>query len=157
MHGRHVHQRLSCGRSIQSLGPRSKLGRDAEYTSSVTLIILGTALDPQEVSRALRLRPAQSWKRGDTRGKSAYDWGGWKKFLPASQESRPLASQLRYWARTLKGLSKPLSKLTNAGHICMLDCFIGTDATASIVIPSDLQSELAALGLEIRLSVWAGP
>jgi hypothetical protein len=55
----------------------------------------------------------------------------------------------------LRGRVKAISKLANAGNLCVLDCYIGTDSTASIIVPADLQSELAALGLELRLSVFA--
>jgi hypothetical protein len=84
---------------------------------------------------------------------TSHGWGGWKKFLPASQGSRLLTGQLRFWVRTLRGRAKAISKLTAAGHLCALNCYIGTDETASILLPADLQAGLAQLGLELRISV----
>jgi hypothetical protein len=66
-----------------------------------------------------------------------------------------LPSQLRSWARTLRGRSKAIAKLTAADHLCILNCYIGTRETASVILPPDLQVGLAHLGLEIRLSVIA--
>ena len=140
---------------------------DPEYVSHATLMILGDDLNPADVSTLLRLRPSQSWKRGDMHSCSlpggsslefstVHNWGGWKKKLPASQAARTLPGQLRFWARTLRGRSGAIAKLTAAGHLCALDCFIGTEATASVVLPPELQMGLAQLGLELRLSVWAG-
>jgi hypothetical protein len=128
----------------------SSLTATPEYLSHATLMVLGTSLDPADVSSALGLRPTQAWMRGDT-----HKWGGWKKSLPASQTNKPLPSQLRFWIRTLRGRAKAISKLVATGHLCTLDCYIGTASTASIIVPADLQSELAALGLELRLSVFA--
>jgi len=123
---------------------------ESEYLSHATLMVLGTSLEPSDVSGALGLRPTQTWRRGDS-----HKWGGWKKSLPASQLAKPLPSQLRFWVRTLRGRTKAISKLAAAGHLCALDCYIGTDSTATIIVPSDLQSELSSLGLELRLSVFA--
>ena len=133
-----------------------------EYLSHVTLMILGDDLDPSGVSTMLGLRPTKTWKRGDAHASdkltfpSSHEWGGWKKGLPASQASRSLPSQLRFWLRTLRGRARAISKLTNAGHLCVLDCYIGTEATASLILPRDLQAGLAQLGLELRISISAG-
>jgi hypothetical protein len=121
-----------------------------EYVSHATLMVLGTSLEPSEVTSVLGLRPTKAWGRGDS-----HAWGGWRKSLPASQTHKPLPGQLRFWVRTLRGRVRAISKLSKAGHLCALDCYIGTDSTASIIVPADLQSELAALGLELRLSVFA--
>ena len=133
---------------------------DPEYISHVTLMILGEDLDPTVVSQTLKLRPSQSWKRGAPQSlkgvalDSTHSWGGWKKFLPPSQKARPLPAQLRYWVRTLRGRERMLAKLAASGHWCTLDCYVGTDATASLILPVDLQRSLSALGLDLRLSVW---
>lgn len=141
---------------------------DPEYVSHATLMILGRDLDPSVISTNLRLRPTQSWQRGDTKSvalpgantlafASVHEWGGWKKTLPASHATRPLPGQLHFWIRTLHGRSKVFERLSASGHHCALDCYVGTAATASMILSPDLQRELAALGLELRLSVFAGP
>ena len=130
-----------------------------EYLSGATLLILGDALDPALVSRSLRLRPSQSWKRGEQKRSigiafhSLHAWGGWKKFLPPAQEQKELTSQLRYWVRTLRGRGPAFAQLARSGYHCSLDCFVGTNATASLIFPPDLQGSIAALGLELRISV----
>ena len=135
------------------------IDHNPEYISSVTLMILGNDLDPAHISRALKLRPAKAWKRGDRKTSghltfdSTYSWGGWKKFLPTSQENRPLPSQLRYWVRTLRGREHIFSALVDSGHRCILDCYLGTDATASLILTADLQQSLSALSLDITVSV----
>ena len=132
---------------------------DLEYVSHATLMILGDDLDPTFVSRSLKLRPSQSWRRGEPQSirgvslESTASWGGWKKFLPPSQKPRPLPSQLRYWVRTLRGRERALAKLAASGYWCSLDCYVGSDTTASLVLPVDLQRSLGVLGLDVRISV----
>jgi hypothetical protein len=124
---------------------------DREYSSHVTLMILGEDLVPAEVSALLGLRPNQSWKRNE----SGQRWGGWKKFLPQSKKDWPLDRQLRHWERILRGRGDTFTAISGRGNLCVLDCYIGSDATASIIFPVELQTSLAALGLELRLSIFA--
>ena len=145
----------------QALAPMVVAIDNREYASDATLLILGDALDPALVSRCLRLRPSQSWKRGEQKRSmgiafdSVHAWGGWKKCLPPAQEQKDLTSQLRYWVRALRGRAPAFAQLTKSGHHCSLDCFVSTDATASIVFPPDLQVSMAALGLELRISLFS--
>jgi len=44
--------------------------------------------------------------------------------------------------------------LAASGHWCTLDCYVGTGATASLILPVDLQRPLSTLGLDLRVSVW---
>ena len=135
---------------------------DREYVSDATLLILGDELDPAFVSRSLGLRPSRSWRRGEQKRvmglafESKYSWGGWKKFLPPSQRHKELPGQLRYWMRTLRGRAPAFAQLTSSGLYCSLDCFLTTDATASLILPPDLQRSLSSLGLDLRFSVSVG-
>ncbi len=44
-----------------------------EYTSSVTLMILGDKLTPNDVSNELGLKPSQAWKKGEQKSFSRSD------------------------------------------------------------------------------------
>jgi len=131
----------------------------SEYVSSVTLMFLGDDLIPTDVTNLLALRPNQSWKRDDVKsfGSSShkYKWGGWKKYLPKSLHEKTLDVQVAYWARTLASKKTPIRKISKSSALCALDCFITTSATASIIIPVELQKSIAALGLELQVSFWA--
>jgi len=68
---------------------------DPVYLSHVTLMFLGDDLKPSEITHSLRLRPSQSWLRGDPHApgnKSVHSYGGWKKSLSKAQLLRPLPS-----------------------------------------------------------------
>ena len=136
----------------------SKSKDDREYTSYVTLMILGDDLDPQSVSKALRMRPTRSWMRGESPKESEflYEWGGWKKSLPNTQLSQSLGRQLAFWVRALHGRTQAIAELTRSGHLCALNCYVGSSGTASIIVPVELQQALAAIGLELRISFWSG-
>ncbi|MBV8035248.1 hypothetical protein [Roseateles sp.] len=93
-----------------------------EYIGSATLIVLGIDLLPSSVSSLLRMRPSQSWQRGEPKtfrgkplGHTLHEWGGWKKSLPPSQMARSLELQVLYWARLLEGKADAFSKLSNLG------------------------------------------
>jgi hypothetical protein len=130
---------------------------DPEYLSYVTLMFLGDDLIPSEVSTVLRLRPTKSWARGEPRGASpsVHDWGGWKKSLPESRLSHSFPSQLHFWVRTLRGKEDQLLSLSEAGYLCALNCYVGSRATASIILSPKLQRAVAAIGLELRMSFFA--
>jgi hypothetical protein len=130
------------------------------YLSYVTLAVVGDDLDPGEVTRALRLFPSQSWRRGEPTGhapNSTYRGSGWKKSLPEAELALPLEGQLLYWARELHGRAEGISRLVRAGHECSLVCYIGSSGTASIVLPVALQKAVAALGLQLEISFFAHP
>lgn len=131
---------------------------EPEYISSATLIVLGALLQPGEVSSILKMRPSQAWRRGEVKsfGESPHEWGGWKRFLTASQMKRPLPMQLHYWARDLKEKAGAFSHLRALGYHCALNCYVGTSETATISLPAELQLEIGALGLKLELNVFAG-
>ena len=134
----------------------NNLGR--EYLSHVTLMFLGDDLKPSEITRSLGLRPRQSWMPGEpsaSGSKSVHSHGGWKKSLPKAQLLRPLPSQLRFWVRALSGRTRAIAAIASQGHLCTLNAYIASSATASIIIPADLQRAIGALGLELRLSFFA--
>jgi hypothetical protein len=137
---------------------------DNEYVSSATLIVLGDALDPDVVSTELLLSPSRSWRKGEQKEftrhdgsrrvfDSRHEWGGWKLFMDPRYKNDPLETQLQFWCEALQGKSDVIAKLKSSGLRCILDIFVTTDATASIVLSEDLLKSVASLGLEIELSI----
>ena len=111
----------------------TKPTEEPEYISSATLMVLGTDLRPRDVSTVLGMRPSQAWAKGERMtfrgsviGESLYEWGGWKKSLPASQEHRLLSQELEYWARRLNNKVAAFSQLASLGFHCSLRCYVGT-------------------------------
>jgi hypothetical protein len=127
------------------------------YSSHITLMILGDDLEPREISKLLGLRPNQSWRRGEPKRHTAslHQWGGWKKFIPESLSSLPLPAQLRHWVRKLRSKGGEISQLSRRGYLCRLDCYIASDNVATIIIPVELQKDVAALGLELSIGFFA--
>jgi hypothetical protein len=129
-----------------------------EYISSVTLMILGLDLKPGEVSKLLRMRPNQSWRKEYRKlSGEKHQWSGWKKSMPASLQSKNLDSQLAYWCRKLKGRGSAIRRLSTPRNNCVLRCFVITHETASIIIGKQLQQALARTGLVIELAISAYP
>lgn len=124
---------------------------EPEYISSATLMILGDDLDPEDVTKKLGYVPSQSWRRDAT-----HEWGGWKRFVDPEHTNDPLEEQVEFWCSALRDRTEAISRLKSQGCHCALDLFVTTDATASIIIPELLQKQIAALGLELRLSIQIG-
>ena len=141
--------------------------QDREYASSVTLMVLGEGLDPDRVSAELHLEPSQYWRKGERsvrfRGgttrlrKSVHEWGGWKLFVAAEHKDECLEEQLEFWIYLLRSRIAGLRQLRLVGLKCALDVLVLSSETASIVLSNQLQKEVAALGLEMRISFWASP
>src|SRR5436309_1007561 len=99
----------------------------AEHCCSVTLIVVGADLDPDEVTKALGLEAHRSWRRGERqafvrpdgsiqRFDSVHERGGWKHFLPTRyKENRPLDEQFWLWLARLRGLAAAIKTLTARG------------------------------------------
>jgi hypothetical protein len=138
--------------------------QDREYVSSVTLILLGD-LDPDSVSAELRLSPSQCWRKGERTVRladgtvrlreAAHADGGWKLFIAAEHSEGPLEEQLEFWISALQPRITALKRLRLTGFECVLDVFVTSSETASIVLSNRVQKEIAALGLDIRLSFSA--
>jgi Domain of unknown function (DUF4279) len=132
-----------------------------EYARSVSLIITGRSLDPASVTRALGLKPTQSWRVGELKRagnlqfKTRYEEGGWKCFLTGHAKRAGLDVQLKKWASILRPNARSLRRLRSQGNYCRLVWFAATDATVSLVISSELQSDLARLGLDWEISIFS--
>jgi hypothetical protein len=124
-----------------------------EYGSSVTLVILDTDLNPDLVSARLGLQPDRFWENGDVSKNHTYKWGGWKKFVPDEIREEYVEDQLLYWATLLESKTKVLRSMSENLELVTLDCFIGLDETASIIVPHTLQKSICDLGIEVRFSI----
>ena len=142
------------------------MSTDSEYASSVTLIILGTDLDPDTVSEQLSLTPSKQWHAGEYRSytrpdgttrifNSKYDFGGWKRFVEPGLEDESLESQLEYWCKLLLDRREALKTLKASGCECILDLFLATDASVLLKIPEQLQKSLASLGIDLEIYIMA--
>ena len=124
-------------------------------------MVLGDHLDPDRVSADLRLEPSQCWRKGEASLRLAdgttrlregkHEWGGWKLFVTPEQKDRPIESQLEFWVGLLQSRTAALKRLRLLGFEC------SSSGTASIALSNQLQKEVTALGLDVRLSFWASP
>jgi len=119
-------------------------------------MVRGPDLDPDQVTRLLRLRPTKSWRKGEPNslGTSSQSAGGWKRAIPQSLQAKRLDQQLSYWCRLMVDRKRELRALTQREELCALDCLVIAEKTASIIVPQDLQCAIAKLGIELRLSFW---
>jgi len=155
----------AAGRSAAAFAFRMTSEDNREYVGSTTLMVLGDDLDPDRVSADLRLEPSQCWRKGEASLRLAdgttrlregkHEWGGWKLFVTPEQKDRPIESQLEFWVGLLQSRIAALKRLRLLGFECALDVFVTSSGTASISLPNQLQKEVTALGLDVRLSFWA--
>ena len=135
------------------------MARTREYAGHVLLLITGKSLDPTSVTSALGLPPFKSWRKGERKRagnitfQTRHTEGGWKCLLTGATRRSDLELQLKKWVSILRPKARSLKKLSSQGHYCRLVWFAATDATVSLVIPPDLQSDLARLGLHWEISI----
>jgi hypothetical protein len=128
-----------------------------DFISRTALLITGVNLSPARVSAALDLVPDASWQRGDAKrvGDTPHKWGGWRKKLPPGGNEDPFSAELRTWSHLLSSRSQALRALQDEGAEVVLDCFISVSGAALFELDSELQQALAALGVNIRIAIWA--
>jgi hypothetical protein len=130
--------------------------------SSVTLMILGEALDPGEVTKLLGLRPSRHWCRGDQKSFSRsgssvllfdtrHDWSGWKKWSSATERKKEFVPLVEHWCRKLTPKKKTLGRLRRSGAEVFLDCFL-VGETSEFALPPALLAKLADLHLTLRVA-----
>jgi uncharacterized protein DUF4279 len=152
-------------RNMKQRPKRKRSKSEREYLSSVTLMVLGTNLEPDVVSEQLKLVPSASWRRHERTSverrdgtklvfRSKHEWGGWTLSLNARMKEAPLEKQLAYWSSRLKSRRSGLRRLQARRWWPVLDIFLVTSATASIVLPQRQVKALASLGLDLRVSIW---
>jgi hypothetical protein len=141
-------------------GARHAVPTTREYHGSVLLIVTGRSLDPTRVTALLRMRPFQTWRRGETRRIGGVTVSpplesGWKAGVPASARARPIEDQLKWWVRRLAPVSSIIRRLQTERCYCRLSWYMVTEATVSIVIPNEFQRALAKLNLHWEISMAA--
>ncbi len=132
--------------------------KEREYDCSTTLIITGVELEPDEITRLLQLTPSQTWRRGEKKQSTTehvYEWGGWKLFIADDKREFPLEEQLAYWYDLLQAKRETLHEFANRDYWLRLDCYISTEATASICLDWDLQTKMVRIGVDLTLSIYA--
>ena len=127
-----------------------------DYTSSISLVILGEELDPAQVSGALELESHDSWKKGQrkTVGVQVHQWGGWKRRLPPDLERAPFEDQLNYWINELLVKEEALETVVQFGNRAALDCFVSADA-AWFKLSPQLLRKLAKLPVDMEFTFWS--
>lgn len=133
-------------------------GSDREFASSVGLSFTGVDLRPSDITAALGLEPDSSWSRGEPKrgGAAVHDWGGWRKRIGQREDGDPFARELQTCADLLRSKTVELKRLQASGCRCVLDCFISVSGAALVELPVTLQRDLAALGIEINITIWGG-
>lgn len=128
--------------------------------SSVTLLILGDNLDPNEVTRRLAIFPDQAWRVGDfpeiqtpsgrwIQSTSAALFGGWKKYMPKILEGEMLGIQLLHWSEALESKADIIRALRDRGWSVILDCFVTASEPEMVELTAELLAKLAAIGSDV--------
>lgn len=145
---------------LKSRGDGAEMPEKPEYVGSVSLIITGRTLDPASVTQLLGITPSESWRAGEALEisgralKRTRDEGGWKYHFERDKREAGIEFQLEAWAHILNDRADALKQLISQGNRCRLSWFVASGATVSIVIPSELQLELARLGLDWEISIF---
>jgi hypothetical protein len=139
--------------------------KEPETLQSTMLVITGDVLDPAAGTASLQLEPQQVWRKGEKKTiqtaagglrelQSIHEWSGWKHWLEEPFTNLDTCAQIKHWAQILKQRSAALQILKRQGAALALDCFICTSGRVAVNIPSELQSEIGALGVDLEISFY---
>lgn len=135
-----------------------------EHCCSVTLIVVGADLEPDEVTSTIGWPSDQSWRRGEQKRftrpdgservfDSVHDWRGWKRFNADDERERSLQDQLTAWLERLRVKGQALRCLHDRGWEVELDCFAAT--SECLDLPATVLGELAGLSVGLALTFSA--
>lgn len=124
---------------------------------TVSLSIMGDSLRPDAVTGALRLTPSRTWTKGDkiatASGMKEADINGWFLYSYEVSSWDP-AMHFKWLLDQLIPVKEELRKLKNEGHWMSICCTLSTNnSVGSLILPADVLSRLAALDLELDLTV----
>lgn len=137
---------------------------DEEGTvASVSLLILAEDLEPEVVTRALRLFPDRAWRKGDQPPVLAQRGilgpptvrGGWKKRIPDDWSDRRVEEQLEFWATSLRERSSGIDHLCSLGYEVVLDCFVAPRFPYLLELSGSLQAQIGALNINVDMHFFA--
>ena len=131
------------------------------HCCSITLIIIGDDLEPDEVTSALGWHPNQSWRRGENRRltrrdgsarifDSIHEQGGWKLWAPEDERELSLDDQFAAWMDRLQPRRQQLRDLHDRGWKTELNMFVAT--SESLDLPATCLTHLANSGVGVNLT-----
>ena len=152
------------GRVMFALAGRRLTGNDGvDHTramASVSLLIRGRSLDPDELTRLLGLKPTRTWKRGEsiivagrTVRKRRAD-SGWHFWSTPEQRRRTMDWLIARWTRILSAKDNALRQIHAAGWTISLDCCVARKSEAFRLSPR-FSKRLAALNVTFAVTCYA--
>ncbi|WP_088260402.1 DUF4279 domain-containing protein [Fimbriiglobus ruber] len=134
------------------------------HCCSVTLIVVGDDLEPEDVTSALGWNPDHSWRRGEHKRfkrpdgtervfDSIHDRGGWKLFTADDERERSLQYQVTAWLGRLHVKGPALLGLRGRGWDIGLNCFAAT--SECLDLPVTALGELVSMGVGLSLTFSA--
>jgi len=140
------------------------MSESTEHCCSVIFLVVGEALDPDEITALLGMVPDRQWRQGERKSfvrvdgsiqhfDSTYSNGGWKRFIEESYRSRPLWEQLHHYIESLVRVRSTLHEFAARGLTMTLDCFVASSETIHLSV--EVLRTLADLQVEIEF--WFSP
>ena len=133
--------------------------KEKDYKSSVTLMIVGDAIEPTEISKLLCMTPSQSWRKGDRRVYKSghvftYKHGGWKMFAPDEERCLYVEQQILAWVARLQNKETEIDRILKDGALVVLDCYLASDGPIPLELSREIMLQVATLGLHISAHIF---
>lgn len=120
--------------------------------------VLGSTLDPEQITAALSLTPDTAFKAGDLRGKTANKWqhGFWSISTESEVQSQKLEEHIAWLLDKLEPVSRQLADIRDSSEIhARVFCFWETDRmNDGIELSPDLMGRLARLNLQVGIDIY---
>jgi len=131
----------------------------SDYTSSVTLVITGENITPDEVTTAIGLTPYKTWKKGGVRRfeserEFVYPWSGWKLLMDDKVANQAFEEQLAYWCTILLPKKDVIDQVTMAGMNIYLECYLSFGGQVTATLDRALLEKLTNIGVNLSFNIF---
>lgn len=138
------------------------LNDSKSYVSSVTILITAVDLDPALVSKAFRLMPDQSWRRGEhaltrspsgkvVRNPRVAEFGVWKVFTKGPDRRLPLEKQLQRQVSLLSRRPAAISQIRSLGYDVTFSCYIESSEPEYFEFAPSILLTLSTMGATVEM------
>ena len=124
-----------------------------------TFILRGKDLDPQDVTERMSIIPSRSFKRGDRRTvKKKWPHGFWALTSDGHIDSTDLSLHLDWLVKQLEPSNSSIQEIIHDSDFkAEISClWISPEDHNGLILPSQLISKIAELGVELSFDIYYG-
>jgi hypothetical protein len=120
------------------------------------LRLLALDLDPDAITKRLRLEPDESWRRGEPRPYGQTRGGGWllRSTVPVGSEAQDHIESILKKIRPVKRQFRGVQRILTQCYVGLVLALSDEFQTAGFLIPANQVSELGEFGIDVGFTAY---